>query len=265
MPALPRVNSRLRIIVDKVNANRIISAALVLAFLPVLIRTGTSPGSSGWPEIVFLIVATISALATLGTQLPAQNVLLAALTIGLIGGMTHIFQGIVRMPYDPEYEPVWLVSILWIVVILTARGVAQWILRAQWGTANYGLRLMALTATLSVVLDFGLEPFATQVKHYWSAGGFIFGIIPELHYVIWFGSSLLILALATPALIRKKPGAPPISARPLLLWFMLNVLFGVGGLAEKLWLTAGVSVLAAVAVAVCGIKRATDETQRNVA
>jgi len=88
--------------------------------------------------------------------------------------------------------------------------VGRLILRPWRKVKNYGFWLIGLTALLAVAFDLALEPFAWHVKHFWLWQPTRLSVTWQgttlLNFIGWAFVSLLILAFATPSLIRKQPG-----------------------------------------------------------
>jgi uncharacterized membrane protein len=119
-----------------------------------------------------------------------------------------------------------------------------------------------VTTLLAVLLDVGLEPFATNVKHYWFWNPTKLRLdwytAPWINFIGWALTSLLILAFATPALINKKPGQPPAPPdySPLVIWLLFNLLFATGAAVHHLWPALGVISLSSITVGVFAIRGA---------
>jgi uncharacterized membrane protein len=206
---------------------------------------------SGRLDAVFLVIAAASTLAALWRQLPLQNVLTAALGIAVIGGGFSALGARTELPFGPFiYAPAmgaqifktlpWTVPLLWVVVVLNARGVARLILRPWRKNKAYGLRLIGATAVLVLLFDIALEPYAFRVKHYWLW-------LPTTLPLAWQGASLvnflawalitvLVLLFVTPALIVKKPRSHSRpDFHPLGAWLGGLALFGAGCGVNGLW------------------------------
>src|SRR5882672_5899233 len=131
-------------------------------------------GQARWPEGLLVVLATATTVASLGLQLPAQNVMLASILIAFIAGLLQTVGTKTGIPFGPYtyteeigqqlFDPLpWAVPMVWLVAMLNSRGVARLILRPWRKTQTYGFWLMGLTAAFVVLFDFGLEPFATRV------------------------------------------------------------------------------------------------------
>jgi putative membrane protein len=226
-------------------------------------------GEARWPDGLLIVFATGTTLAWLARQLPAQNVMLAAIIIGFLAGLVESIAPLTGVPFGPFtftknigqelFHPLpWAMPLLWLVIVLNARGVGRLVLRPWRKGKNYGLWLIGITAVLVVLFDLGLEPYATRVKHYWLWGAsktrFTWYSAPWVNFVGWVVTTIIILAFATPSLINKSPAKQPSSVDhfPLMIWLMLNVLFATGALVNQLWPAFGFVAGSATAVAAVG-------------
>lgn len=226
-------------------------------------------GSARWPDGLLVVLTTATVLASLTRQLPGQNVMLASTIIAFIAGAVQTLGAFTAIPFGPYvyterigqqlfYPLPWAVPLMWIAVTLASRGVARLTLRPWRKTQNYGFRLIGLTVLLVVLLDVGLEPFATSVKHYWfwnpTKLKFDWYSTPCVNFLGWAVTALLILAFATPSLINKKPmPQPPPDYSPLVVWLLLNFLFATGAAVHQLWSAAGLISLGSLVVTVFAI------------
>jgi len=227
-------------------------------------------GSARWPDGLLVVLTTATVLAALRRQLPGQNVMLAASIIAFIGGAGQTLGALTAIPFGPYvytehigqqlfYPLPWAVPLVWVAVLLASRGVARLMLRPWRKTRTYGFRLIGITTLLVVLLDVGLEPFATAVKHYWvwnpTKLKFDWYSTPGVNFFGWAVTALLILAFATPSLINKKPmPQPPPDYSPLVVWLLLNFLFATGAAVHHLWPAVGVISLSSIIVAVFAIR-----------
>ena len=208
---------------------------------------------SGNLDAALIAVAAAAGIAAAGKQLPLQNVLMASGFAALIGGTAHGLSANpnLAMPFGQlTFTPKaggkifgavpWTVPLLWIFAVLNSRGVARLMLRPWRKQKNYGFIVIGVTAVIVTGFDLALEPFAAHVKHFWLWQPTKFpwtwhGASP-LNFVGWFFVSLLILAFATPSLIKKAPGGSGgtelISAS---LWFGAVTLFAVNAAMAGFW------------------------------
>jgi uncharacterized membrane protein len=229
-------------------------------------------GSAHWPDGLLVVLATAAVVGSLTRQLPAQNVMLAAIIIAFIGGAVQSLGALTALPFGPYVYTEhtgqqlfnllpWAVPLMWITAILASRGVARLALRPWRKSSNYGFRLIGLTTALVVLLDLGLEPFAARVKHYWfwnpTRLKFDWYDAPWVNSFGWAVTTLLILAFATPSLINKKPGPqPPPDYVPLVVWLSINILFATGAAVHHLWPALGLVSLGSITVAVFALRGA---------
>jgi uncharacterized membrane protein len=229
-------------------------------------------GSARWPDGVLLVLTTATLIASLTRQLPGQNVMLASVIIAFIAGAVQTLGALTAIPFGPYvytehigqqlfYPLPWAVPLMWIAVIFASRGVARLTLRPWRKTQTYGFRLMGLTTLLVVLLDLGLEPFATRVRHYWfwnpTKLKFDWYTAPWVNFFGWAVTTLFILAFATPSLINKKPRpqSPP-DHFPLVVWLLLTFLFATGAAVHHLWPALGLISLSSLVVTVFAIRGA---------
>ena len=255
--------------------HRVLFGLFLLQFALVWVRLWLPwplPGSGRWPDGLLVVLTTATVLASLTRQLPGQNVMLAAFIIAFIAGAVQSIGALMAIPFGPFvytdqigqrlfYPLPWAMPLVWITVLLASRGVARLALRPWHNTGNYGFRLIGLTTLLVVLLDAGLEPFATRVKHYWiwnpTQLRFDWYTAPWVNFFGWAVTTLLILALATPSLIIKKPGPqPPPDYLPLVIWLLLNFLFATGAAVHQLWPAVGLISLISLVVTLFAVRGA---------
>jgi len=245
------------------------AGALVLARLlwPVHL-----PGKSCWPEAVLLLLATVSTIAALARHLPLQNVLSVALAIAPASGAVTWLDLKTGVPFGlfttggnagPKLFNVvpWALPLIWVVAILNSRGVARLVLRPWRKTHTYGFWLIGVTAALTTLFDLSLDPFASQVKHYWYWEPTKFPVswqgAPLVNFFGWLVVTLLILVFVTPMLINKNPvhRRPP-DFHPLGVWLGGVLLFGAGSATLALWPAVILNAIIGVVVAVFAVRGA---------
>lgn len=254
---------------------RVLFGLFLLQFTLVWARLwlpGPLLGNARWPDGFLLVLTTATVVASLTCQLPGQNAILASVIIAFIASAVQCLGALTAIPFGPYvytdrfgqqlfYPLPWAVPLVWIAVILASRSVARLILRPWRKTRTYGFRLIGLTTALVVLLDFGLEPFATRVKHYWfwnpTKLKFDWYDAPVVNFLGWAVTTLLILAFATPSLINKKPvPEPPPDYAPLAVWLLLSLLFATGAAVHHLWPALGLISFCSVVVTVFGLRGA---------
>jgi uncharacterized membrane protein len=229
-------------------------------------------GNARWPDGLLLVLTAATTLSSLARQLPAQNVMLASVIIVFIAGAVQTLGALTAIPFGPYvylpaighrlFEPLpWAVPIFWLVAILCARGVGWLMLRPWRKTRSYGFWLMGITTVLVVLLDFGLEPFATQVKQFWfwspTRAGVYWYTTPWVNFPGWAATALVILAFATPSLINKKPVKHPPDYHPLVVWLLVNGLFATGAITHQLWAATAVVVVHCIVATTFAVRGAT--------
>ena len=219
-----------------------------------------------WPDGSLLVLAAGTTLAALSRRLPAQNVILAAVVIGIAGGGAESLGAAAGVPFGPlVYHPEnigrlmfdllpWSVPLIWVTVILNARGVARLMLRRYRAKSYYGFWVMGLTVLLVVVFELSFEPYATALKEYWSWKPTRIHsdwyTTPWSNFLGWAVVAGLILLFVTPALINKSPIKYPPSYEPLIVWEVIGILLLTGIVHSRLWgavyVIAGQMILVAV-------------------
>lgn len=213
--------------------------------------------------------AALTLIVSLSRQLPLQNVLLAALVIGLTGGAAEVLSRWTGFPLGawrpardsgpmlfgllPLFTP-----LLWVTALLSSRGVARLILRPRRPSPGCGFWLLGLTPSLACLLDASLEPFATEVKQWWhydpAAGPRLWQAIPLQTLLGWLLTSAIALCLAAPALVNKSPARFPPDFGPLVVWTAFHLLFACGALRQHHWSLAALTLSATLAVASLAVR-----------
>lgn len=238
----------------------------------IFLMTLSGADRFSWAASAFIVLAAITSVMALNRQLPCQNILTAAAITAAIGGLAHGFTARSSIPFGPVVFSSeagaelfgtlpWLIPVIWIVAVFTARGVARLMLRPWRKTRTYGWWLIALTALLVVALDLALEPFAWHVKHFWlwqpTKLTWNWHGTSLLNFFGWGCVTLLILAFITPSLIRKQPGSSggP-DYHPLFVWLGLLTMFAVGCAGEGLWWAVGTDAVIAVITTIFAVRGA---------
>ena len=235
------------------------------------------PGSglrTGWPMAFFIMGAMVATLMSLSRQLPGQNVMLGATIIAAVGGIAHGIASHTGIPFGPfSYSSTagpklfssaaWFVPLLWVIIVINARGVARLIMKPWRKTKNYGFWVIGVTGVLVFLFDLALEPFATRVHGYWiwmpTKFPWNWNGMPLINALSWALIAVLALAFATPSLINKHSRSKkfPPQLHPLFVWVLLLSLFATGAglhsLWSAMWLAIGTAVLSVV-FAIRGLK-----------
>ena len=215
------------------------------------------PAGFGWVEALLPLTAALTTLLALAQRLPLQNVLMAGVWIMSLAAGILAVGALTGMPFGPfiyteaagerAFDVVpWAMPLLWLVLIINARGVARLIMRPWRKTNFYGFWVIGLACALVVIFALGFEPFATRVKHYWvwESAATVRGwySAPWVNFLGWFLAALAITALSIPWLINKHPVKQPMDYQPLILWSLLNLWPAIGNAGHQLWLPVLVSL-----------------------
>jgi uncharacterized membrane protein len=227
---------------------------------------------ANWPEGLLVSLAAVSTVFALSRQLPWQNVLGATLIIAVAGGGVQALGVKTGIPFGPFlfmaaagpklFDTVpWAVPLVWVVVLLNARGVGRLILRPWRKTKAYGFWLIGLTAILATLFDLAFDPFASSVKHYWrwepTRLPLTWCDAPVINFLSWAGVTLLILAIVTPLLIHKrlrKRSTP--DYHPLGVWLGALLLFGAAAVLSQQWPAVAVDAAIFVVTAIFAFRGA---------
>lgn len=250
-------------------------ALFLVAFATVWIQVvliSEPPTSTPYWQAALLLLAVAATFTDLARQLPAQNVFLAVFVILVIGGAVQAVGALTGIPFGPFlfgerlgprlFHPLpWAAPLIWVVALLNSRGVARLMMRPWRRMRTYGFWVIGLTAAVTAIFDFGLEPFAARVQHYWiwnpTKIGFDYYGAPFICFISWAIVSVLILAFITPALINKRPGKTPPSFQPLILWLLLQVLFASADAAHGLWIAVIGTAVVTLPVTVFAVRGGT--------
>ena len=226
----------------------------------------------GFFDSILILLAAASTLAGLWRRLPLQNVLGAAFITAIIGGGFSALGAQTGLPFGPFFYgsrigPLvfntlpWAMPLIWVVAVLTSRGVARLILRPWRKTRNYGFRVIGLTAFLVLLFDLAFDPYAVHIKQFWfwspTKLPMTWEGAPLINFLAWALVTVLILFFTAPVLIVKKPRSKmgP-DFHPLGLWVGSIILFGAGCAAEGIWLPVFVDVPVVIGTMIFAIRGA---------
>lgn len=251
---------------------RVFIAFLILfAAAWVTLLLGVSFGESQrWLEGAFWLVTAATSLVGVARRLPEQNVLMASAIILGVSFVVSLAGDNTGVPFGPRVftenlggkilDVPWPLPLVWIVVVVSCRGVARLIMRPWRKTTYYGFWVIGLCCLLAVALDLGFEPFAARVKRYWiwQTHDTVLNwySAPWVSFLGWFATALAILGFATPWLINKQPVKQPTDYHPLVLWLALNIYFATGNALQHLWWAVAFTVVASVIVTVYAVRGA---------
>jgi hypothetical protein len=178
---------------------------------------------------------------------------MASGVIGLLAGMGEWFGGLLSPPRGgnfPEPREGWVVveAVVWVVAILTARGVGRLILRPWRQSSTYGYRLLGLSAILVCLLGAGQGLLsAAQDGGGWHKSGAGWPGPEWARPIEVLVAALVSQVAAVPWLIDKKRVVEIPGRQPLVVWVMLAVLFVTSAAAQGRRLAAALASAVGVA------------------
>jgi uncharacterized membrane protein len=194
-------------------------------------------------EGLLLLLAACALVADAVRRLPVQSVFAALVLVAAPVALLYLITSATGLPFGkivfaermgpclPAGFPLAL-PLLWIVVFLASRGTGEMLLRPWRENRLYGWWLIGLTVVLMLVVDLGLEPFATRVHGFWNwaaqPGQGSWFDSPLMNFIGWMMTSLVVMVITTPFLISKKPVVSEPGFLPVLLWFGIVVRIVVG-------------------------------------
>jgi len=227
-------------------------------------------GAQPWLEGSFWLFAAITSLVGVARRLPEQNVLMSVVIIGGISFVIALVAVKTGIPFGPRIYTdnlggktlgvPWPMPLIWIVVIVSCRGVARLIMRPWRKTTYYGFWVIGLSCLLAVVFDLEFEPYATRAKHYWlwqtHATVLNWYSAPWVNFLGWFATVLAILGFTTPWLINKQPIKQPTDYHPLLMWLLLAVCFTTGSAMQQLWTSVAFNAVMSSIITIYAVRGA---------
>jgi hypothetical protein len=210
---------------------------LVGTGLAFLFRLREWPGQA-WTDAVWLLLSLAVTIQWSGRHLPLQNILMAIATLFALGWFVKFvnevgFHSVAELPGVDMLTQSNLAGyaqpLAWTVLLLNARGVAKLILDLKGKRPNRGLWTLAVASVLVCVSE--LSKWSTVGK-----GGLSNWHANSAHLVAWWGYSVFCLALATPALSKRRPVPEYDSIEPIWVWAGINCLVIVAAATEKNWL-----------------------------
>jgi len=205
-----------------------------------------------------IVVAFVATLWRLARALPWQNVAACAAMIALASSTIEIVGVTTGIPFGPFHYTEklgqrllgvlpWPAPMIWVVVLLNARGVARLILRPWRKAVNYGIWSVSLSGLLAALFDAGLVPVASHDWGWWiwptpNSLPSWYGT-PRLNFALWWFVYSILLTLMTPWLIHKRASLePPPDCLPLFLWLLLTLLIAGENLFHQFWTAAGLMI-----------------------
>jgi hypothetical protein len=182
----------------------------------------------------FLIFAgAITSLVILLRRLPLQNIFALSVIVLVISSALEIASARTGIPFGKIFfhrdfgEKLfkvlpWPLPLLWLVVLLNGRAVAELILRRMREDKFYGYWLLGLSSVLAAFLFFNFAWHELYIRGDWTPqkiGSGMAGVFKR-------GSAMpLFFLVMTCWVIDKKSQKINLSFTPLIIWLLLNLYF----------------------------------------
>jgi len=200
---------------------------------------------SGWAgqasaEAICVALGLAVTVVWLKRNLPLQNVLLAMATMASLGGVailaveagkpgSHLNLGLGSMQAPGLAKCTQAAA--WMLLLLNAQGVARLLAARRESSPFYGLWILGLASGLVCGFEVGLEAAINgPSNNTWA--------LKAAMLVGWYCFALLCLALASPALLKRKPGPRVLSIEPVWVWIGLNLVVMAAAANRGVWTVA---------------------------
>lgn len=201
--------------------------------------------------LLLIVIAAVVSLAICLRRLPAQNVFALTLIILLVSAGLEYMSVRTGFPFGQKlyhhafagnvfrHLP-WPVPLIWLIILLNGRAVADLVLRSYRETKNYGYWLFALSSVLSAFLLFNFDWHMMVIRHDWVP--YMERASMARHNNLRFLTIPVLLLLVTIWLINKKPERPRLDLYPALLWMLLHLYFAVAALIHRHFFMGGMII-----------------------
>lgn len=233
---------------------------------------GLAPGhEAGFLAPTLWIAAATTTLLGLARRLPTQNVAAAASLLFVAGTILLWIAASTAFPFGPIVFTEVLgprlgdtlpptAPLVWIPILINARGIARLILKPWRKTTYYGFWVLGLAAILCGAFDIAFEPFATQTSHYWfwhpTRLPITWYSTPLVHFPGRIAAAAGLLACALPWLINKHPVKQAPDLHPLAVWTTLHALFLSSHVVGGRWLAAATTATLTLVTAISAVRGA---------
>jgi hypothetical protein len=193
-----------------------------------------------WVEALWVTLALAVTIVWLNRNLPLQNVLLAMATVVSLGFVALVAAeagkpgnslalGLAPIPGSASAK--YVQSLTWALLLLNAQGVARFILTRKEESTSYGFWVIGIAGALVGGFQLGLEAAVGPPLHQtW--------VFKTATLAGWYCFAVLCLVLASPALLKRKPGERARSIEPVWVWIGLNLLVMATAASRGLWMVA---------------------------
>ena len=209
------------------------------------------PAGLDWIEALLPLTALGTTLIALALRLPLQNVVMAGVSISCLAVGILAIGAATGTPFGPivfgdtlgerlfGVVP-WPLPLLWVVLVINARGMSRLMMRPWRKTNFYGFWVIGIACVLVVLFALSFEPFAVHAKNFWiwqtAPGTANWFRAPWVDFLGWFLTAVAITCLSIPWLINKHPVKQSMDYQPLLVWLLINLWPAIGNAAHGLWL-----------------------------
>lgn len=129
----------------------------------------------------------------------------------------------------------WSIPLLWLVIVLNARGVARLLLRGKESREHVGYETLGVGTGLALALIWSAWAIATGAKQRISP-------LPNAALVFVYAATAtmtaILLAVTAVILLTKHPGPEPAERQSVCSWLLMNLLAGTWAVRDGLWIAA---------------------------
>jgi hypothetical protein len=194
------------------------------------------PGQA-WTESLWVALCLGVTVVWLQRNVPLQNVLLAMATLASLALVavlaieagkpgSYLSLGLASTQAPPLRK--YMQAVAWTLLLLNAQGVARLIATQKEKSPFYGFWIIGLASALACGFQVGLEAAVNPASNEtW--------VLKAAMVLGWYCAALICLALASPALLKRKPGPRIVSVEPAWVWIGLNLLALATAANRGLW------------------------------
>lgn len=190
-----------------------------------------------WIEVAWLTLGLAVTVMWLQRNLPLQNVLLALATLAGLGFVGNLAVEVSKPGRHPHLGLATTTApalancahaAAWALLLLNAREVARLLATRRENSAFCGFWILGLAGALVGAFQGGLEATLNAApKTTWALEAAAIGA--------WCCLALVCLALASPSLLKRKPGPRVASIEPAWVWVGFNLLAMASAARRELW------------------------------
>jgi hypothetical protein len=190
-----------------------------------------------WVEVAWLTLGLSVTVVGLQRNLPLQNIVLAFVTLAVLGFAgnlaveaskpgRHLHLGLATTTATALENCAQAAA--WALLLLNAREVARLLATRRENSAFYGFWILGLAGALVGAFQGGLEATLNAPPKTTRA-------LEGAAMVGWFCFAIVCLALASPSLLKRKPGPRVASIEPVWVWIGFNLLAMATAASREFW------------------------------